>query len=357
MEIVPNSLCYATMRETQKKSVDQLSYNDVLMLSACSMFEYVKKGTDEPFDKIRTEFIELYLIGGEGKCAVLDTKEFTTAGTNNPEKGYVVTHAVRAGSPNANGLGRDLICTTGDGRNVTIKDFETEGKNRVAYFRNNAYAFPDFTIGESGDILAEIQKSKRHNIINSRLTPIVLTHDAKAAHAIENALKENQSGSYAVVLSDNILVEGEDKVLEVTDVANQDKIQYLNHAYDDEMRHWYNLHGLDITGASKQAQQTEAEVSSGVNSRKILPYAMLAEREKAVKHMNEIFGFDCEVRFTLPWRLEFGLEVTPVEEMPLEGANSPQNGDESGEGDKTTIDEEKPLEGANSASEGERGNE
>ena len=319
MEIVPSSLVYQKMREARKKEFDALSYNDIFMLSACSMFEYVDKETGEPFDKIRDNFLELYNIN-LGCAAIIDSKEFTMPGTNNPETGVLVTQCVRAGSPNANGIGRDLICTTLDGRVVTIKDFETTGADRVVYCKNNKYAFPDFTIGESGDIMTEIQKSKRHNIINSRLTPIIIAKDAKAKSAIEKALKENNAGSYTVVLSDNIFAEGEERVLEITQVKDQDKIQYLNHAYDDELRHWYNLHGLDITGASKQAQQTEAEVSSGVNSRKILPYAMLAEREKAVKRMNELFGFNCKVQFSLPWRLEFGLEQTPVENAKEEAA-------------------------------------
>lgn len=312
MELVPITLSYAHMKESAKKAVDALSYNDLFMLSAASMFEYVKKGTDVPFDAIPTQFVELYLVT-LGNCAVLNASEFTTAGTNNPVGGLIVCRADRAGSPNPNGLGRDLICTTDDGRSVTIRNFETEGKNRVVYFKNNMFAFPDFTIAESGNTLTEISKSKRHNIINSRLTPIVIAKDKKTETAIEKALQENKCGSYAVVLSDNILSEGNEQVLKVTDVNDQDKIQYLNHAYDDEFRHWYNLHGLDITGASKQAQQTQAEVSSGENSRKILPYAMLSERKKAVERMNALYGLDCEVRFSKPWRLEFELEMTPVD--------------------------------------------
>lgn len=346
-EIIPASLTYAALKEAHKKAVDTLSYNEFFMLSACTMFEYVDKETGEPFDAARMEFVELYNMT-QGACAVIDSKEFGVGtGTNNPEMGLLVTFANRAGSPNSNGLGRDLICITGDGRSVTIRDFETEGKNRVAYFKNNAYAFPDFTIGESGDIMAEIQKSKRHNIVNSRLTPIVVVKDAKAKSAIEKALAENKSGSYAVVLSDNIFSEGQEFVLKVTDVKDQDKIQYLNHAYDDELRHWYNLHGLDVTGASKQAQQSVEEVSSGLNSRKILPYAMLAAREKAVAHMNEIFGTNCEVRFSKAWRLEFGLEMTPVD--ALEDEISPEN-DEDGE--NIIDDETAPETGENEASDG-----
>lgn len=338
METVPVSITYSAMKERAKKGVDVLSYNDFFMLSACSMFEYVKKGTDEPIEELRTQFIELYNIC-YGNGAIIDASEFKMTGTNNPEKGLLVVQAERVGTPNANGLGRDLICKTFDGRTVTIRDFETTGRDKVVYFRNNAYAFPDFTVGESGDLMAEIRKSTRHNIINSRLTPIVVVRDAKAKTMVEKALEENKAGSYAVVVSDNILAEGQELVLNVTDVRDQDKIQYLNHAYDDELRHWYNLHGLDITGASKQAQQTKDEVSSGENSRKILPFAMLAEREKMVKRVNELYGLDMEVRFSKPWRLEFELEMTPVDAAtqnaePIEEPEEPTEPNENeGEGE------------------------
>lgn len=335
MEQISPSITYAGMKEANKKVMDIISYNDMLLLSAAAMFEYVHENSGEPFEDFRTEFIDLYnAMFGNG--ALIDSKEFATAGTANPETGILVVMAERAGAPNANGLGRDLICTTRDGRNVVIKDFETTGRDRVVYFKNNKYAYPDFTIGESGDILAEIQKSKRHNIINSRLTPIVIAKDAKAKKGIEKALEENKSGSYAVVLSDNIITEGQEFVLKVTDVQDQDKIQYLNHAYDDEFRHWYNLHGLDITGASKQAQQTEAEVSSGVNSRKIIPYEMLREREKMAKRVNELYGLDLKVQFSKPWRLEFGLEETPVEAAEAEAM--PEN-DPAPETETETIEE------------------
>ena len=334
MEIIPSSISYAALKEKLKMPIDNLSYNDIFLLCATNMFEYVHEGTDRPFLEIPTEYLELYLILC-GNCAVIDSEIFRMTGTNNPVQGRLVVQAARAGAPNANGLGRDLICSTLDGRVVNIKDFETDGKELVAYFRNNPYAMPDYTIGESGNIMMEIAKSKRHNIVNSRLTPIVIAKDAKAKNAIEEALKNNAAGSYAVVLSDNITSEGQEFVLNVTDVKDSDKIQYLNHAYDDELRHWFNLHGLDITGASKQAQQSVAEVSSGVNSRKILPFAMLAERKKAVERLNSIFGYDCEVRFSLPWRLEFGLEITPVQEQEQE--QEQEQGESEGGADNGNI--------------------
>ena len=323
MEMAPLQISYMNLKEKFKKAEDNLSYCDIFLLSAASMFEYVKPGTDEEIDAdvLRTAFLDYYALTF-GACAVLREKEFAVTPPGAGES-LVVAHAMRAGSPNANGLGRDLICTTLDGRCVTIRDFETEGRDRVVYYKNNKYALPDLTIGESGAMIAEIKKSLRHNVINSRLTPIVVTKDTKAEKAITKALEENKAGAYAVVLSDHITSEGQEFVLNVTDVKDQDKIQYLNHAYDDEIRHFYNLHGLDITGASKQAQQSVEEVASGCNSRLILPDEMLKERIKGVKRLNEVFGLEMEVRYSLPWRREFGLEMSPVEEAKEEMAEAP----------------------------------
>lgn len=329
MELLPVNISYEALKEKQKMQVDNLSYCDIFLNFSASMFEYHMSDIVTP--TLRTNFIELYL-NMYGCCAVVDST-ILSASVNNPEEGFIVCRAVRAGTPNANGQGRDLIVSTFDGRVATIRDFETNG-DKVVYIKNNLYATPDFTIGESGNTIKEIKDSLRHNIVNSRLTPIVVVKDAKAKAAIEKALQENRAGSYAVVLSDNIMSEGTETVLNVTDVRDQDKIQYINHAYDDEMRHFFNLHGLDITGASKQAQQSIEEVSSGSNSRKVLPYGRLAEREKACKEMKEKFGFDISVRFSLPWRIEFGLEETPVEkeeETKTEGENKPEAENEGGE--------------------------
>ena len=321
MELLAPQISYMGLKEKSKLNTDNLSYCDIFLLSAAAMFEYVHAGTDKPFEDIETAFIDLYALTN-GTGAILRAKEFPQSTLDG--ESLIVAMAARAGGPNANGLGKDLICTTLDGRNVTIRNFETDGKDSVVYFKNNKFGTPDFTIGESGFMMAEIKKSLRHNVINSRLTPIVVAKDAKCEKQITKALEENKAGSYAVVVSDNITADGQEFVLNVTDVKDQDKIQYLNHAYDDELRHWYNLHGLDITGASKQAQQTEAEVSSGANSRLILANDMLAERIKMAERLNELYGLDIEVRFSLPWRREFGLEMSPVEEAEEDLAEAPE---------------------------------
>lgn len=306
MDIVPNLLTYRALKERQKIALDNLSYSDILLQIAASMYAYNDTGD------LRTEWIEAYLLM-YGQCAVLPNKELT-GGINATNDGLAVCMASRIGTPDVNGLGRDLLCMTFDGRTTTIKDFETTGRDKVVYVKNNLFATPDFTIGETGNILSEISESTRHNVVNSRLTPIIIAKDQKAKKAIEKALEENRCGTYSVVCSDNIFSEGQEFVLKATDVKDQDKIQYLNHAYDDIMRHWYNLHGMDISGTAKLAQQSVDEVSSGTNSHKILPIIGLRERKKAVERINALYGLTVKVNLAEPWLVEFGMMETPVDE-------------------------------------------
>lgn len=330
MELSGEILSYRGLKERAKMQSDNLSACDTLLQIGAAMSEY--GGADA--DKLATNFLEMYLLS-LGAAAIVDASIMPAALGTSTDEGLLVCIAQRAGTPNANGQGRDLIVSTLDGRVKTIRNFETEGKDKVVYVKNNLYATPDLTIGTTGDLITEYYESMRHNIVNSRLTPVISVPDEQSKNSVENAQKANRLGSYMVVVSDNVMGDGKIEILHPTDVKDQDKIQYLNHAYDDIIRHWYNLHGMDISGASKQAQMSVDEVSSGTNSRKCLPFEMLAERKRAMARVREVFGIDVTVDFSEPWRLEFGMTETPVDAS--ENGETP---DEIVEDNETTDDNE-----------------
>ena len=276
------------MKEKWKVKYREKEWQTDLLNIITSMFEY--KGFPEV---VRTEFIELYL-NVYGECAIWETRE-----------GWSVTYCVRAGSPNTNGLGKDLICTTWNGQTKTFPDFET--RNDVVYIKNDDFARPDFNYLPTADILTDIDKSIKHIIINSRYTPIAVAKDEKTAFAIKTALEANNVGEVQVVLSNNIL-DGEQNayVLNITDVTASDKIQYLYKAKDDTLRQFYQLYGMETCGASKMAQQTEAEINQGCNSHMILPNVRMKNRKAGIDKCKELFGWDCSVDFSEAWRREKG---------------------------------------------------
>ena len=281
------------LKEKYKKQYTDRTYEDLLLTDIASMFDW------EFSEEIDTRFIESYLLIC-GECAIwrLDGK-------------LIVSVCNRAGSPNVNGLGKDLICITGNGVSKTFTDFEN--RNDVVYIRNNKFATPDLNIEPTASILSELYTSLRHNIINSRYTPIIVARDSKVKAAIEQVLKNNNCGEIQVVLSDNIFDTEKETVLNVTDVNAQDKIQYINHAHDDVLRQFYSIYGLDTCGTSKMAQQSADEINAGCNARMVLPTDRLKERKEGAKKIADFFGVDCTVDFSEPWRREFD-RVTPQTE-------------------------------------------
>ena len=161
------------LKEKYKKQYTDRTYEDLLLTDIASMFDWTFS------EDIDTRFIESYLLIF-GECAIwrLDGK-------------LIVSVCNRAGSPNVNGLGKDLICITGNGISKTFTDFEN--RTDVVYIRNNKFATPDLNIEPTASILSELYTSLRHNIINARYTPIVVAHDSRAKTAIEQVLKSNNS--------------------------------------------------------------------------------------------------------------------------------------------------------------------
>ena len=285
------------LKEKYKKQYTDRTYEDLLLTDIASMFDW------EFSEEIDTRFIESYLLIF-GECAIwrLDGK-------------LIVSVCNRAGSPNVNGLGKDLICITGNGISKTFTDFEN--RNDVVYIRNNKFATPDLNIEPTASILSELYTSLRHNIINARYTPIVVAHDKIARAGIEQALKSNNGEEIQVVLSDNIFDTEKEYVLNVTDVNAQDKIQYINHAHDDVLRQFYSIYGLDTCGTSKMAQQSADEINAGCNARMVLPLDRLKERQESAQKISDFFGIECSVEFSEAWKREFDRVASHVE-MPEE---------------------------------------
>lgn len=286
---------YRDVKEKFKHELRAQSNEEYLLLILASIFEY----KDLP---VNTEFIEL-LLNMYGECAIWNTRE-----------GYAVTYCTRSGSPNVNGLGKNVICTTMNGENITFYDFENPESadyNKVVYVKNDMFANPDLLHLSTAEILTDIDKSIKHIIVNSRYTPIAMAKDEKTKVALEGALQSNNCGDVQVVLSNNIL-DGEQNayVLNITDVNASDKIQYLYKAKDDTLRHFYNRVGMEICGASKMAQQTVAEVNAGCNSHEIIPDGRLKERKKAIEACNAKFGFNATVEYSEAWKKEFAIDFS-----------------------------------------------
>lgn len=191
-----------------------------------------------------------------------------------------------------------------------VGEIRGEINKTIAFGLNNTMRLPSYDILITGNLLGEIDTSIKCCIANTRLHPIPITTDNNSKIAIDKALADIDKGKTTTVLSENVLQELENQVktidvINLTEVKNSDKIQYLTHAKDDIYRHFYTKFGQAIQGTGKMAQQTEMEINGDTSVSMILPYNMLKCRQDLVANINRIYSTNISVKFAKSWEHEF----------------------------------------------------
>lgn len=284
------------MSNKLRKYITSAAYTDILEQIIAGMLEF--SGFPE---SVHTEFIPIYKMR-DGLCAIVDDVD-----------GGAVGHCALAGGHGTNGLyvngwGRDAVVSFDNGIVKTYSNW-IENPHVVVMF-NDCLMRPDLNIGRTAEMLTHIDVSMLLNIIYSRYLPIPVANNADAQRAIDNALNALISGEkLKTILSDDILSDvlgqhnGVD-IINISDVRNADKIQYLSMAHDDILRRFYQLYGMDVDGTGKMAQQTVAEIGSRQGASMIIPYNMYNEAKKAVEQINKKFGWNVSVKFGRPWEYD-----------------------------------------------------
>lgn len=214
------------------------------------------------------------------------------------------------GEPNRYYIGKDAIVTAGGGYCETFKDWENNDKIVVCW--NTPNRLPDLQIYRTAKDLTEIDVSLMCNLIYSRLYPIGVANDDKTRIKIEKLFEEMLVGKFAAITSDNILqgvATGTDtpgiNVVNLTDVAVSDKIQYLAKYHDDVLRWFYSFYGQNVQATSKLAQESVAESTSGEGVSMILPHTMYHERQRECQELKKKFGITVTCEFSEPWQNAF----------------------------------------------------
>lgn len=272
-------MLFSNLKEKQQKAYRLQSYDDILLATLCSMFTY--NGMAKTVNK---HFIEQYRLM-EGACAIWK---------NNGK--FICSRVDFGGTPDENGIGTIAICAT---RNGVVKQFDNWKENKdVAIIFNNSIYSPDLSIGITSDMLMETDISMKANLLHARLHPIPVAKNDKEEKAIRKAEDDIKDGKLTTVLSDDLLADiGESKdvaipTINLTEVKDSDKIQYLAKFRDDLMRWFYSLNGMNSQGSSKMAQQTVDEVNQDSCSSMIIPHDRYRCAIEGVDMCNEKFGDD-----------------------------------------------------------------
>lgn len=269
----------------------QLHYWCTLEQILTSMFEYnnLPKGLDR-------KYIEHTLIRF-GCCAIVKIND----------EFFVGVPAIMPPLDNY-GIGTEITITTYNGQH------QKRGKigENCALIWNNTEFVGDFIISWYAKMFKEIDVSMEANVFNSRLHPIPVARNSKIKSAIDNIFKsikgETKNNDTYSILSDTAFAEeingtaSKIDVLNLTDVKDVDKIQYLSKFHDDLLRRFCTLYGQAMQTTGKMAQQTVEEIQGYDSFSMIIPSNRLEERQKGIAEFNRVFGENVTVEYNEAWQ-------------------------------------------------------
>lgn len=335
-------MLFSELKPKQKTFLTEISYQDVLA-------EYVLGMLDYPNFPVEIEYVRYldFLLLKEGKAALYKSSYWGR---------WVIGNVSFEGIDlNEYGELQDAHVFDRAGHDELFKDWLNSQECFV--FFNNRNHTPDINIPRYADLLAKIDISLNANIVNSRMSPIVVAKDNNTKNQLAEIIKQNHDGHTEVITSPNILNDAGDDitVVNITDVNASDKIQYLLHAKDDLTREFLNLYGLHITGTGKMAQQSVEEITGSNNAALVIPYEMMKARNDTLERFNAITGLNVVCQLSKSWEREEAEaektvdDITPGE--PIEIQSTEDEPEELPENDTPAIEQKEDVSATNEGAE------
>lgn len=304
---------YKALKPKETEAFNVKVYFDILFNTLNSMFEW--EGLP---DSIPARFLEGYLHAfGHVSVGEIDGTLYCGQGG-------------LTGSVDAYGEGTEVLLTTPIG--------STRGERSVnmAYGRNNDSASADSILWLTVHYLSEIAISLNCNITYARLLPIPVVNDDKTKIAIDETVAALKDGKFSAVVSDNILdvIEGDLKLVNLSDVKNVDRIPYLSRLIDDVLKQFYNFYGQNLQTINQGSQTNEDELHGMDSTARILTDNMLKCRQELSEDLNRIFGLNTSVKYSKAWENEIKSTDARAELLEKEVENtedSDKGGDQEGE--------------------------
>ena len=138
----------------------------------------------------------------------------------------------------------------------------------IAVGYNNLLHTPEYDIVRFAKILAETDTSMYCNVMNSRISPILLADNNNQKVALDTAIQNVYSGKLSSIAFNDIIdkinansTNENSHILHLTKTKNIEKLQYLSKFHDDLIRRLCNLHGVTMNTTGKMAQLTQAELN------------------------------------------------------------------------------------------------
>ena len=319
----------------------------VKLIRMSTIFDLVKENLRAMFtyknlpESIPEEFIEKFFIEDGMICGwILD--DANKLGNVDFKDKVIVSRCTLGPDPNPYGQGTKPIATTLNGY---VKHFDNFDKIAVGFNNQLHKTDMDFCFLVAKTV-TELLTSLDTNTINSRDKKIFKVVDDTQKAQIEAAYQNVVDDVPVIVVTKDRAIDrliedetskGSIDLLDMTDVSNSDKLQYIVKAVDDVMRWAYTLYGQAVQGNGKMAQQTVDEIQGNTSTSFILPNERLKMRKRWVEDMNKKFGLEIEVDFSDAWKVEeikYQKESDIDEDGDLEELEDPEEDTETEEIEK-----------------------
>lgn len=275
---------YDKMKEKYQKEFNKKTSWLRMLNVLISMFKW-----ENLPDTVPAEFLETYLITNG------------TAGFQKIGNEYLVGMGGYQGDMNPYNIGTEYMA-------VIINKPQMLGtvNKDICVAINNYTRTPDFDIVKYSTILSEIDTSEKINVLFSRMSRIPKVADEKERMAIINSIKAIQDGKVEAVVSKNImqdLINGNSNTefLDLVDVKDIDKLQYLNQYYDNIFKRFCTEYGISYRTTSKLAQQTESEARGNDVLSMTYPLVKLKCRQRFCDEVNAMYGLNINCSFSECW--------------------------------------------------------
>ena len=218
---------------------------------------------------------------------------------------YLLFNIQPCGMPGKDLRPHEVIGTYIDeNRNIQTKQY-TNNVDCVLWY-NNSLEMPEYHVDFFSHMLTEIDTSIELNVYHARYNPFLKVENESQKQQIIKAMTQTKDGEPIVVVNANNSDWSEDdKVINVNDVKNIDKVQYLSHLFDDFQKRFSNLYGVSMNMSSKQAQQTEKEISGMEAMSWLIPVDMLTQAKEFCERMKEVYDVELTAHFGTIHELNF----------------------------------------------------
>lgn len=205
--------------------------------------------------------------------------------------------------------------------------------------KNYSNFAPDWYLMQTASILTEIDVSERCNVLFSRMLRIPKVADGKEKKAVEAGVKAIMEGRFEAVISDNAITDlidtDKEKFLDLVDVKDVDKLQYLNQYRDNVIKRFFQVYGQGMQTTAKLAQQTTDELHGGDTVSMINMIDKLNCRKRFVEDINDLFNTNITVDFSECWREQ----QQEMQDLYSTGDPEQDTGEEDTDGHNTDTEE------------------